>query len=75
MSECQVIRLFLDGLIDLLKESKNDTVINRYLSENENSLLKSIGYYSGVDNALETLEDVTVRIFEEDNLFIFTPNS
>jgi uncharacterized protein YjbI with pentapeptide repeats len=66
--------VFFDGLIDILLEVGDDAV-EKYIDQDEISLLKSFDYYEGLSSAIRKLRETASKSFEEENIIFFDTNS
>jgi uncharacterized protein YjbI with pentapeptide repeats len=66
---------FLAGLVDLLKESKSDNAVKKYMFDDETSLLKSFRYDKDMNSAIEEIEDHAYQILKEENITFFSNNN
>lgn len=62
--------LFLDGLIDILKEAERDDMLAKYVSHSETSLLNSLNYNKGITSALKDLRQTAKHGLNEENIIL-----
>jgi uncharacterized protein YjbI with pentapeptide repeats len=60
--------LFFDGLIDLLN-AKDDLIVDKYLSQEDTSLLHSLNFNEGRSEATKKLIDVSLEALDREHVF------